>query len=184
MIIFAVVGVIVNALATFFTHKGDSVNQKAVSLHMLEDVLGWIVVLIGAVVMKFTDISMIDPIMSILVALFILFMAIKNLLNTLELFLEKTPKGINVDEIKEHLLEIENVLDVHHIHIWTLDGINNYCTLHLVTNGDSHLIKDKEELKEHNISHTTIEIETESEVCADIECHVNETDIAFHHHHH
>lgn len=185
MIIFAVIGVIVNSLATFFTHKGESVNQKAVSLHMLEDVLGWLIVLIGAVIMKFTDISLIDPIMSISVALFILFMAVKNLLVTLELFLEKTPKGINIDEIKEHVLEIEGVINVHHIHVWTLDGLNNYCTLHLVTNYDQHQIKErvKEELKEHNISHTTIEIESENEQCPEIECHVENSNISCHHHH-
>ncbi|MBQ0099012.1 MAG: cation transporter [Firmicutes bacterium] len=186
MIMFAIFGVVVNALATFFTHKGDSVNQKAVNLHMLEDVLGWIIVLIGAIVMKFTDISIIDPIMSIAVALFILFMAIKNLFATLELFLEKTPNGINVDEIKEHVLEINGVLDVHHIHIWTLDGTNNYCTLHLVTNAEPHQIKEKvkEELKEHKIAHTTIEIESENESCTEKECHIDETNISSHCHHH
>ena len=73
MIVFAVVGVIVNFSAAFFTREGDSLNQKAVNLHMLEDVLGWIVVLVGAVVMRFTDFSLIDPIMSVGVSLFIFY---------------------------------------------------------------------------------------------------------------
>ena len=79
MIIFAVFGVIINFLAAYFTKEGDSLNQKSVNLHMLEDVLGWVVVLIGAIIMKFTDISIIDAIMSILVSLFISINTIKNL---------------------------------------------------------------------------------------------------------
>ena len=71
MILFAIVGVLVNFVAAFLTREGDSLNQKAVNLHMLEDVLGWAVVLVGAIVMRFTDFSLLDPILSIGVALFI-----------------------------------------------------------------------------------------------------------------
>ena len=121
MIVFAVVGVIVNFCAAFFTREGDSLNQKAVNLHMLEDVLGWIVVLVGAVVMRFTNFALIDPIMSIGVSLFIFIKAIKNLKDVADLFLEKTPHNIDATEIKEHIEEIDGIVDVHHIHIWSLD---------------------------------------------------------------
>ena len=103
MIVFAVVGVIVNFCAAFFTREGDSLNQKAVNLHMLEDVLGWVVVLVGAVVMRFTNFALIDPIMSIGVSLFIFIKAIKNLKDVADLFLEKTPHNNDVIEIKEHI---------------------------------------------------------------------------------
>lgn len=79
MIMFAIVGVGVNLCAAFVTREGDSLNQKAVNLHMLEDVLGWIVVLVGAIVMRFTDITLIDPIMSIGVSSFIFINAVRNL---------------------------------------------------------------------------------------------------------
>ena len=79
MIMFAIVGVGVNLCAAFVTREGDSLNQKAVNLHMLEDVLGWIVVLIGAIVMRFTDFTLIDPIMSIGVSSFIFINAVRNL---------------------------------------------------------------------------------------------------------
>ena len=65
MIIIAIIGVLLNFIAAYVTREGDSINQKAVNLHMLEDVLGWVVVLIGAIVMNFTDIRIIDSIMSI-----------------------------------------------------------------------------------------------------------------------
>ena len=131
MIVFAVIGVILNFVAAYVTREGDSINQKAVNLHMLEDVLGWVVVLFGAIIMNFTDIRMIDPLMSIGVALFILFNALKNLRAVLDLFLEKAPSDINISELREHLLGIEGVEDIHHIHVWSIDGYNNYATMHI-----------------------------------------------------
>ena len=186
MIIFAVVGALVNFVAAYFTKDGDSLNQKAVNLHMLEDVLGWIVVLVGAIIMRFTDVSIIDPIMSIAVALFIFVNAFKNLKEVLDLFLEKIPNNISIEEIKEHIKEIDEVIDVHHIHIWSMDGNHNYATMHIVANENSHEIKDKirEELKEHHIGHATLEIEKPEEHCHEEHCHIEHTHYSGHHHHH
>jgi cobalt-zinc-cadmium efflux system protein len=136
MIIFAIIGASVNFLAAYFTREGDSMNQKAVNLHMLEDVLGWVIVLIGAITMKFTDFRFIDPVLSIGVALFILVNALKSYKSILDLFLEKTPDGVDVEKIRNILMNVSGVNDVHHIHIWSLDGVNNYATLRVVTNSD------------------------------------------------
>lgn len=143
MIVLAILGALINFIAAYFTREGDSLNQKSVNLHMLEDVLGWLVVLIGAVIMRFTDISIIDPILSIGVALFILINALKTLKEIVDLFLEKTPKAIDIEEIKEHLLGIKGVIGVHHIHIRSIDGFNNYATMHVVVDCDDTEIKNK-----------------------------------------
>ncbi len=186
MILFAIIGAAVNFLAAFFTREGDSLNQKAVNLHMLEDVLGWIVVLIGAVIMRFTDISIIDPIMSIGVAAFIFVNAIRNLKEAIDLFLEKTPHGIDVHELCEHLSHVEGVQDIHHVHVWSMDGHNNYATLHVVTDGDAHHIKEavREELAEHGIAHATLELEAPGEHCHEQTCTVHPTEGGHGHHHH
>lgn len=186
MIIFAIVGAGVNLCAALVTHEGDSINQKAVNLHMLEDVLGWLVVLIGAVVMRFTDIAVIDPIMSIGVAIFIVINGIKNLKRILDLFLEKTPDGIDIGEIREHICSIDGVSDVHHIHIWSMDAKTCYATMHIVTNDDPHLIKEKvrRELYEHNITHITVELEAENEHCHERNCYVKYDALSSCHHHH
>lgn len=186
MIIIAVFGLAVNFAAAYFTSGGNSLNQRAVNLHMLEDVLGWAVVLVGAVVMKFTDITIIDAIMSIAVAVFILFNALKNLKAVLDLFLEKTPQGISAEEIKHHVSEIEGVEGVHHIHLWSMDGQNNYATMHIVCDGAGHEIKDKirQELKEHGINHATLELEASDEHCHSEKCQVNFESNGHHHHHH
>lgn len=186
MIIFAVIGVAVNFAAAFFTRSGDSINQKAVNLHMLEDVLGWIVVLIGAVVMRFTDIAIIDPIMSIGVAVFILINAISNLKEICNLFLEKMPRSIAINEIKEHVEKIDGVSEVHHIHIWSIDGFNNYATMHVVIDDKAQNVKNaiKKELSEHGICHATIEIEGPDEICHEKYCQAPDASDSGHHHHH
>lgn len=185
MIILAIVGAIINFMASYFTREGDSLNQKAVNLHMLEDVLGWVVVLIGAIIMRFTDISIIDPVLSIIVAVYLLANALGNLREIINLFLIKAPKNIKIDELKEHLLKIKGVEDIHHIHLWSLDGYNAYATLHVVTKNNFHEIKEKvrEELLEHGICHCTIEIEEISERCHDKICDVKVSKSAHHHHH-
>ena len=185
MIIFAIVGVVLNFIAAYFTKDGESINQKSVNLHMLEDVLGWIIVLVGAIIMKFTDIRLLDSIMSIGVAIFILINALKNLKEVLDLFLEKTPNGIDIEELKKHLLEIENVDDIHHIHVWSIDGYNNYATMHIVTKAENIKelkVKIRQELSEHNICHAILE--TEDEACDEIECNPETHNIEHHHHHH
>ena len=185
MILFAVLGVIINFLAAYFTKDGNSLNQKSVNLHMLEDVLGWFVVLIGAIIMRFTNIKIIDSILSIGVALFILINSFKTLKKIIDVFLEKTPNNINIEEIKKHLMEINGILDIHHVHIRSIDGYNNYATMHIVVNSDYKCVKQKvkEELVKYGIIHTTIEFETEDEKCNSKKCEIKkQKSINCHHH--
>jgi len=174
MIAFAVVGIIVNLCAAFFTRKGHSVNQKAVNLHMVEDVLGWVVVLVGAVVMHFSSFDILDPIISICVSLFILICAIRNLHKSVDLLLEKTPDGICIADIKKKLCEISGVCGVHHIHIWTTDGEHNYATMHVITNEPGHVIKGiiRKQMQEYGVNHITLELETPDEDCGKKNCDI------------
>ncbi len=185
MILISIIGVIVNTLAAMATKEGDSLNQKSVNLHMLEDVLGWVVVLIGSILIKFTNITYIDGILSIGVALFILRHAARNIKEVLDLFLEKTPNNINIEEIKHHLKEINGIIDIHHIHIRSIDGYNNFITLHAqVKKYDPKIKKQiKEELSEHGICHSTIELEQEFEECENKTCKIEHKEHHHHHHH-
>ena len=124
--------------------------------------------------------------MSIGIACYILIHALKNLKSVLDLFLVKTPASIDIDHIKKELLEIPNINDIHHIHIWSIDGVNNYATLHAVSD-----VKDltatkkaiKECLKEHGIAHSTIELESSKEKCPEHDCVVKVSNSTHHHHH-
>lgn len=153
---------------------------------MLEDVSGWAIVLIGAVIMRFTNLYIIDAALSIAVAVFIFINAIGNLKTALGVFLEKVPEGISIDEIKEHILGIDGVEDVHHIHIWSMDAFRNFATMHIVTDSEPHEIKEKvrEELKEHGISHATLELENCDEHCHEQTCVIEQGGGGHHHHHH
>lgn len=186
MILFAVVGVVLNFAAAMITRKGDSINQKSVNLHMLEDVLGWAIVLAGAVIMKFTDIRMLDPLMSIGVAVFILFHTIGNLKEIWEVFSEKTPTGVDMQALKERIAAVSGVDDVHHIHVWSMDGSSNYATMHIVSSGESDIARIKADIRdillEYHIVHSVLE--TEAECCEETECSGAPHEAGEHHHHH
>lgn len=162
MIIIALIGILFNIIAVYKTKGGHSLNQEAVNLHLLQDALSWIIVLIGSILIKFTKINYIDSIMSLVISIYIIIHSLKHLKIILDLFLEKTPNNINIRKIKKELLENKNIISIDHIHVWSLDGYNNYATLHAIINNDEvenmkEYIKDY--LKKENISHSTIEIE-------------------------
>jgi len=185
MIAFAIVGVLVNFFSALFTRHGDSLNQKAVNIHMLEDVFGWIIVLVGAIVIKFTNFYIIDPLLSVLVSIFILVSSVDNMKETIEIFLEKTPCNVDIREIIKAISENDEIIDVHHIHVWSIDGNNNFATMHIVTESGTFSIKNeiKEKLKRFGIFHSTLEFEHPCEQCSEKNC-VLECRKEFHHHKH
>lgn len=186
MIVIAVIGFVVNFFAAYFTAGEGSLNQKAINLHMLEDVLGWAVVLVGAIVMRFTDWWFLDPALSVILAVFIGTNALKGLKAVLDIFLEKTPKGICVEDMTEELKTVEGVLDIHHLHVWSMDGYKNAATLHVVTQADAVQVKKeiKKRLAQKGIVHTTVECERLDETCEDTCCESITAEHHGHHHHH
>lgn len=114
--------------------------------------------------------------MSIIIASYILFHSLINLNEILAVFLEKTPKNIDIICLKNHLLNIKGIIEVHHFHVWSIDGVNNYATLHVVTN-ETDAVKIKLEVKKilkyYNITHTTIEFEKEGETCLSKNCEID-----------
>ena len=172
MIYLAIGGVIVNGLAAYRLSHGHSLNEKVVFNHLLEDILGWVAVLIGALVMHFTDAPIIDPILSVLIAGFILFNIYRSLVESFKIILQATPSNIDLKMIHQELENINEVIDVHDCHTWSLDGQYNILSVHLIVNKDLSMkeladIKKetKRRLKELGINHTTIEFEREGEDC-------------------
>ena len=189
MILFAIVGVAVNLAAAFVTRRGESLNQKAVNLHMLEDVLTWTVVLAGAVVMRLTDLTVIDPLVSVAVAVYIFVHALGHLKEVLNIFLEKVPDGLSVAAVQTCVQEVEGVTDVHHVHIRSIDGYTHTASLHVVTEGDPAAAKAavRATLNEMGIAHVTVEVESADEVCGQPWCGLTERETCHehgHHHHH
>ena len=159
MILFAVVGVVVNLSAALITRKGNSLNQKAVNLHMLEDTFGWAIVLLGALVMRLTDITIIDPIISIVTTIFVLIHAIKILKSSLDIMLEKCPENIDVNMLKKELTSLDCVSEIKILRVWSLDECNIFAVCHIVAeNGIAQKKKIKDVLEKHGITHSTVEL--------------------------
>ncbi|MDP3452653.1 MAG: cation diffusion facilitator family transporter [Bacteroidales bacterium] len=170
MMILAVLGIVVNGIAVLKLKKGKTHNEKAVLLHLTEDVLGWVAVLIGSIIMTFVDIPILDPIMSIGITLWVLFNVYKNLKETVRIMLQEIPGQLDLIRMKEEILELPSVISMHDIHLWTMDGDHHILTLHIVVD-KSEIPNECRDLKKrvrevackYGAKHITIEIESEEE---------------------
>ena len=172
MLVFALVGILVNGSAALRLKKGTSMNEKMVSLHLFEDVFGWIAVLIVSIFALFNDIHILDPILSILISLYTLYKVTKSLKKTAYIFLQGVPKDIKIDEIEHTIKNFSEILEVHDTHVWSLDGENNILTTHFklkkgISEKNKTVIKQQAKLlfQKHDIHHSTIELEEEGGVC-------------------
>jgi cobalt-zinc-cadmium efflux system protein len=172
MLAFALVGIGVNGLAVLRLRGGRSLNAQMVAWHLLEDVLGWAAVLFVSVVLLFWDIHILDPILSILITLYVLWNVLRSLRRTTSLFLQAVPEHMNVEDVEQKLLSMEHVKSTHHTHIWSLDGEQNVLTTHVVVDPCTtreQVLQLKREINQmtHNLEleHTTLEIEYEDEDC-------------------
>lgn len=177
MLLLALVGIVVNLIAMLRLRRGGSINERVVSLHFLEDVLGWTAVLIGSIIMMFSSLLVLDPILSILIAGFILFNVYKNLKQAFFILLQGIPENVDMEEIKHQLVSIPGIKGVHDLHSWSMDGRYNIMTVHVVLPAEISLekankIKDqiRQQLKNQNIHHITIETEREGETCTLRDC--------------
>lgn len=172
MLLLAVLGVLVNGAAVLRLRRGHSLNEKVVSLHMLEDVLGWLAVLVGAGIMNFVDAPFIDPLLSILISLYILFNVYRNIRQSMQIILQGSPGVVSPDEVEKAVKSLEKVSGIHDLHIWSVDGEYNVMTLHVVLSeplsmNQLHQLKAeiRKRLHQLDVQHITIEFETPDEDC-------------------
>ena len=171
MFLFAILGVAVNGFAAFRLAKGSSLNEKAVSLHLLEDVLGWLAVLVVSVVMMFVHLPILDPLLSIGISVWVLINVFRNLISTFKVLLQEVPGDVDMKVLTNKIKAIEGVDNLHDIHLWTLDGESHILTLHIVSPVCDTKIHQriKDEIMaiciEYKIDHVTVEIEDEAADC-------------------
>lgn len=177
MFILAVAGILANGAAVLRTRKGKSINEKLVSLHLLEDVLGWIAVLAGSVLIHFTGLTIFDPILSIGISIFVLFNVFRNIKQVIPIILQGTPRDLDSEHIAEEIKQINTVAGIHDLHIWSLTEEYNVLTVHVLLEKslpmDELAVLKKQirsVLKEECIQHATIEFETSDEQCAFESC--------------
>jgi cobalt-zinc-cadmium efflux system protein len=185
---FSIVGIVVNGLAAYKTASGHSLNEKMVSFHLFEDVFGWAALLISAIVMSIWDIPILDPLLSVFFTIFILSHVYKNIRAIFEIFLEKAPKHINLIEIQTILESHPSIQNIHHIHVWTLEGNLVLMTFHALMKSDlskKEIIDAQswmhEILSRAGIHHATIEVECNEE-CIEPDCPPTSGTVNHHHH--
>jgi len=167
MLWLAILGIIVNGLAALSVKRGKTLNERAVFLHIMEDVLGWIGVLVISIVMIFVNLPILDPILSISITIWVLYNVYKNLKATFNILLQAFPKNVDVKKLTKEIEAIDNVISIHDLHIWTQDGLSHVMTLHIVAekNYETIKIKVREMVKAYNIDHVTIELEDKYSSC-------------------
>lgn len=168
MLWLAIFGIIINGSAAFRLKKGTSLNEKAVFLHIMEDVLGWVAVLIVSITMMLVDLPILDPLLSIAISIWVMSNVYKNIRETFKVLLQAIPDSVDTEALENEIKQIPEVESIHDLHIWSLDGESHIMTLHIVTES-----KDKRSIKsriiaiseKYHIVHVTIEMES-----ADYDC--------------
>ena len=165
----AVAGIVINGVAVLRLKKGKTLNERAVFLHMMEDVLGWIAVLAASIVMMFADLPVLDPILSLCITAWVLWNVWRNLRDTFKILLQGIPDDIDAVRLTAELLEVPGVGSIHDLHVWSQDGVTHVGTVHVVASGAScegwNAIKEavRDICRRHRIDHVTVEMEAAGE---------------------
>lgn len=178
MMWFAVLGIIINGVAVLKLRKGTSINERVVALHLFEDVLGWLAILVASIIMQFYEIPVLDPILSIAIACYVLYNVFKNGKESFVILLQGVPVKISVEDVKTKLLENETIIGIKDCHIWTMDGEYTVFSAHLIVQNSVVLWEEVAILKadirtllhdEFQIEHVTLELDI-SEFSENIDC--------------
>lgn len=166
MLILSILGIIVNGVAVLKLKKGQSLNEKIVSWHLLEDVLGWVAILIVSLVNIIKEIPILDPLLAIIFTLVIGFSILKSFKKVMMIFLQGTPSDLNVTDAENKIIGMKDIVSIHDTHIWTMDDEFHILTAHVVVKEDMSISKlkgirrkVKDAMKDFNVGHSTIEIE-------------------------
>ena len=172
MLLFSIVGIVVNGVAAFRLRGGKTMNARMIAWHLIEDVLGWVAVLVVSLMLLLRDIHILDPILSILITVYVLYNVVRNLRETVALFLQAAPGSLDIDAIEQRLRAIPEVRSMHHTHIWSLDGQHHVLTTHVVVAEETprdRILRVKKAFRDIaegiGLEHTTLEVEYEDEDC-------------------
>ena len=164
-----IIAVSINVLASLVVRKGKTKNESILSLHFLEDTLGWVAVILMAIVLRFTDWYILDPLLSLVISFFILSKAIPRFWSTLKIFLDAVPEGVDIQKIKTDLAELDHVASINQLNLWTMDGLEKNAIVHVCLKEIEQMELCKESirsiLKDCGFQNITIEID------ADLETH-------------
>ena len=158
-----VIAIVINVIASLIVEKGKTKNESILSLHFLEDTLGWLAVILMAIILRFTDWYILDPLLSLAISLFILSKAIPRFWSTLKIFLDAVPEGVDIQKIKSDLEQLDHVASVNQLNLWTMDGLEKNAIIHVCLEHVKHMEVCKESirdlLKDCGFQNVTIEVD-------------------------
>ena len=158
-----IIAVAINVLASLVVRKGKTKNESILSLHFLEDTLGWLAVILMAIILRFTDWYILDPLLSLVISIFILSKAIPRFWSALKIFLDAVPEGVETSDLEKDLEALPNVNSVNQLSIWSMDGLENNAIIHLCLEDWEQMIATKNQvrqlLEERGIQNITIEVD-------------------------
>ena len=162
-----IIAIIINVLASLVIRKGQTKNESILSLHFLEDTLGWVAVILMAIVLRFTDWYILDPLLSLAISFFILSKALPRFWRTLKIFLDAVPEGVDIQKIKTDLAELDHVASINQLNLWTMDGLEKNAIVHVCLKEMEHMETCKESirifLKDCGFQNVTIEVDADLE---------------------
>ena len=162
-----IIAIIINVLASLVIRKGQTKNESILSLHFLEDTLGWVAVILMAIVLLFTDWYILDPLLSLAISFFILSKALPRFWSTLKIFLDAVPEGVDIQKIKTDLAELDHVASINQLNLWTMDGLEKNAIVHVCLKEMEHMETCKESirifLKDCGFQNVTIEVDADLE---------------------
>ena len=158
-----IIAVSINVLASLVIRKGQTKNESILSLHFLEDTLGWVAVILMAIVLRFTDWYILDPLLSLAISIFILSKAIPRFWSTLRIFLDAVPEGVDIQQVKSDLEQLDHVASINQLNLWTMDGREKNAIVHVCLEHVKHMEVCKEAmrslLKDCGFQNVTIEVD-------------------------
>ncbi|MFS9256105.1 cation diffusion facilitator family transporter [Streptococcus infantis] len=164
-----IIAVSINVLASLVVRKGKTKNESILSLHFLEDTLGWVAVILMAIVLRFTDWYILDPLLSLVISIFILSKAIPRFWSTLKIFLDAVPEGVDIKQVKSDLEQLDHVASINQLNLWSMDGLEKNAIVHVCLKEIEQMELCKEsirsKLKDCGFQNVTIEVD------ADLETH-------------
>ena len=131
MLILGIVAIVVNTAASRVVSHGHSHNEFILSLHFLEDILGWLAVVGVSIILRFTDWYFLDPLLSLIIAGFILSKALPKFWENIQIFLDHVPSDVDLSQLYQEIAALENVRAITQLNVWTTDGLEKYAMLHI-----------------------------------------------------
>ena len=160
-----IIAVSINVLASLVVRKGKTKNESIMSLHFLEDTLGWVAVILMAIVLRFTDWYILDPLLSLVISIFILSKAIPRFWSTLKIFLDAVPEGVDIKQVKSDLEQLDHVASINQLNLWTMDGLEKNAIVHVCLKEIEQMELCKEsirrKLKDCGFQNITIEVDAD-----------------------